>query len=397
MFKSARSDLPLSLVATSAALSLVLVHTIAYVASSGLGAGFADAMSASGHGAWWLLLVLAVVLGFWAAVVAARSRSQFALSTAVVGAVGYARLVVLVWARLLVAAAAGFVLLENLESIASTGVASGIAPLALIVRDGALAPAALGVAAVAAGVVAVVYARRVAYADVLSASYADLVARGIFNADFQQPPWAVAFVRGVWDGALGDARPDRPLRVLECGCGSAFWLSAASAWAEGTAVRADLSAFDLSEAMVAAAVTRLEALGLTATVRTGDILDSASYRFGDSDVFGLVFAYDVVQQLPAAAQWAAITSMLGHVAPGGRLVVFDNDRRSRFGRVMGTKKWLRRYLGVPLVPAYYIHARYPDLDVIARELRRAGYDASVEVETLGRKRALVVGVPAASG
>jgi hypothetical protein len=74
--------------------------------------------------------------------------------------------------------------------------------------------------------------------------------------------------------------------------------------------------------------------------------------------------------------------------------VFDHDARSRFGRVMGTKKWLRRYLGLPLVPRYYIHSRYPDLEGIRRRVEGAGLSARIVVEAEGRKRALVVRSPA---
>lgn len=388
MTQSQRPALPLPLVAASTAFSVVLIHTVAYLASAGA-LGFAGAMDAAGHTGWWPVLVIAIIASLTAAAIAARSRSRFALTAGDEGGAAQARLVFGVWWRLMAVSLTGFIVLENVESLAVSGTLVGLGRLSAM-GIGALAVAALAVAAVAAGTVAVVHARRKAYADVLSESYSDLVAQGVFASSFQQPKWALDFVRGAWDTATAGRDAASAMSVIECGCGSAYWLSAAATWAADRGIPATLHGFDLSDAMVEQAQVRLAELGVDATVRHGDILAPESYRFGAGDSFDLVFAYDVVQQLPADAQRASLRSMLSHVAPGGSLVVFDNDRRSRFGRVMGTKKWLRRYFGIPLVPAFYIHARYPDLGVIARELRRDGYDATVQVEPEGRKRALIV-------
>jgi SAM-dependent methyltransferase len=388
MTQTQRPALPLPLVVASTAFSVVLIHTVAYLASAGA-VGFADAMAQGGHGGWWPVLVIAILASLAAAGIAARSRSRFALTATAGSPRSTASLILGVWWRLMAVSVAGFVLLENIESLLISGSPAALEPLGKIGVAG-IVVAALAVAAVAAGTVAVVHARRRAYADVLAESYSELVGRGVFASSFQQPAWAIAFVRGAWDAAAARRADSTAISILECGSGSAFWLSAAATWAADHGLAASLHGFDLSDAMVEQAQVRLAELGLDATVRLGDILAPESYRFGATDAFDLVFAYDVVQQLPADAQRASIRSMLAHIAPGGALVVFDNDRRSRFGRVMGTKKWLRRYFNVPLVPAFYIHARYPDLGVIAGELRRDGLDATVLVEAEGRKRALIV-------
>jgi hypothetical protein len=61
---------------------------------------------------------------------------------------------------------------------------------------------------------------------------------------------------------------------------------------------------------------------------------------------------------------------------------------------MGIKKWLRRYLGLPLVPRFYIHARYPDLKAIRRRAERAtSGSAEILVAPGLKKRVLIVRVP----
>jgi hypothetical protein len=78
------------------------------------------------------------------------------------------------------------------------------------------------------------------------------------------------------------------------------------------------------------------------------------------------------------------------VADGGWLVVFDHDADSRYGRTMGMKKWLRRHLGVPLVPYHYIHSRYPSMAHMRRLLQGSGAtDVSIAVEAEGRHRAIL--------
>jgi hypothetical protein len=58
--------------------------------------------------------------------------------------------------------------------------------------------------------------------------------------------------------------------------------------------------------------------------------------------------------------------------------------------MMGAKKWLRRYLHLPLVPAHYTNVRYPDLGSIQRTLDRTGFATALSVAPNGLKRALIV-------
>lgn len=386
MIRSRPIAVPLWLLAAAVGVGLAAVHAIAYTVGYGI-TGYEPAMAASGHEPWWTVAALAAVAVFVCAAAAARSRVHFARTAPVRSRRAYAALLLRMWLGLLLAAIAGFVLLENLEHILLAGHLAGLAPLAQIARLAALGPALLLLAAVALLALAVAVVGRVEYASVLAGSYARLVADGTFDASFTQSPWAVTFLGEVIGPVLHDAASDGS--VLEVGCGTGVWLEEVSRLSASSTALA-IGGFDLSADMAGAAASRLERAGVAATVWQGDVLDDGAYAMHGRSLHDLVFAYDVVQQLPADAQADAVEVMLHHVRPGGRLVVFDHDRRSRYGRTMGAKKWLRRYLGLPLVPRYYIHARYPELEQLRRGLEREGHAATITVEPEGRKRALVV-------
>ncbi|MHB8959977.1 MAG: class I SAM-dependent methyltransferase [Candidatus Limnocylindrales bacterium] len=380
--------LPLSLWMLGAALlvGLAAVHAIAYAVGYGID-GYEAAMVASGHEPWWTLAAAVAVALLAGAAAAVRTRVRFSRARVVEGRRARAALVLRTWALLLVGSVAGYVLLENAEHLVRAGHLAGLAPLGQVVRLAALGPLVAVVTALALLAVAVAVVGRVEYATVLTRSYATLVADGTFDDAFLQSPWAVAFAGEVLGPLLREAGPDAS--VLEAGCGTGVWLEELARLAEplgGTR----LHGFDLSADMAGAASVRLGRAGVSASVWQGDVLDDAAYGDEAGALHELVFAYDVVQQLPSDVQAEAVSTMLRHVAPGGHLVVFDHDRRSRYGRVMGAKKWLRRYLGVPLVPRFYIHARYPELERIRRDLEREGHTATVVVEPEARKRALVV-------
>jgi SAM-dependent methyltransferase len=393
MTKLDRAGLSPSLLVAIAALAIVLVHTIAYVAADGVGSRYATAMSATGHDGYWPILVAAVVGAVMISVVAVRARVKFARSVRTASLSARLLIVLRVWLTLAISSLVGFVLLENVEGWVTHGSIVGLAPVALVGRMTALGPTAIVITALALAAVAVMYVRRVEYARVLNQSYARLVTDGVYTADFRQAPWAVTFVDTVLGGTLDEVDGADPVRVLECGCGTGVWLEELDAIGRRNARPLALFGFDLSPDMAGAARARLTHEGVAAEIRVGDIFDPASYAFGVGDRHAIVMAYDVVQQLPADAQGSAVDAMLEHVEAGGALVVFDHDAKTRYGRVMGTKKWLRRYLGVPLVPRFYIHARYPDLKRMARRLREQGSDARIVVEPQGRKRALVVRKP----
>ena len=195
-----------------------------------------------------------------------------------------------------------------------------------------------------------------------------------------------------------DALPARPVAILECGCGSGEWLDEAGRLATaGHATAVELAGFDITPGMVDLARERLRDRVAEDRLLVGDVLDPEVYeRLGGT--FDLVFAFDVVQQMPRSAQSGAVERMLSAVRAGGVLVVFDHDRDSPYGRRMGMKKWLTRHLHVPLVPRWYIYAAYPPLGRYAADMagRR---DLAVHVATrpYWPRRALIVGLPSRSG
>jgi SAM-dependent methyltransferase len=124
----------------------------------------------------------------------------------------------------------------------------------------------------------------------------------------------------------------------------------------------------------------------------GNVLEDAAYQFGQPDRrFDLIYTFDVIQQLPPREQYRAVEQLLDRLDEGGIAVVFDNDKRSRFGRVMARKKFLTRYLGLRLVPRYYCNARYPPLADFAERLNRSRrLPVALEVSPGGAKRALIL-------
>src|SRR3546814_11113781 len=114
--------------------------------------------------------------------------------------------------------------------------------------------------------------------------------------------------------------------------------------------------------MVEVAREKLRDRAAPADLRPGNLLERKSYSFeGLSGGFDLVFTYDVVQQLPRAAQAATCRRMVAALAPGGVAVIFDNEADSRFGRRIALRKLVTRYSGLPPVPRYYRNPASPPL------------------------------------
>jgi len=384
-------QLPATLFVGLVALSFVIVYSVVDLESGPFGPEFGRAISDGGHDVYWPVLLLATAVMVAAGLVAARSRREYASVTQQRFRTRLATAATL-WAILATSSIIAYATVKNVEAVVLGGLVPGLAVLAplasLPVATEALA-ALLAVAIVAL----VMSSPKRPYQAVLTSSYGQLVASGLFAANWEQPPWAVEFVSGVMRRFLEErGTAGAPPRVLECGCGTGVWLSAAAEVFRGSA--ASLSGFDLSPAMIDVARTRLASVSPVVELGVGDALDDAAYANGFEGLYDLIFAYDVVQQLPQDLQGSAVSAMLSHVEPGGWLVVFDNDIKSRFGRTMGLKKWLRRYLKVPLVPRFYIHARYPDVSAIRRRAERAtSGSAEVLVAPGLKKRALIVRVP----
>lgn len=222
-------------------------------------------------------------------------------------------------------------------------------------------------------------------------AFAALVNDGTYAEDFDHAPQAQEFFALVMSAVTKSTPGLGRSSVLDCGCGNGAWLDfLASRMSE--ADFGQYFGYDLTPQMVDVSRRRLARLGSAAHFQAGNILEHGSYHFaGHGDKFDLIFTYDVVQQLPKKLQAGAFDVILEHLAEGGVAVVFDNDCDSDFGRKMGRKKFLTRYLGLKLVPRYYCNASYPPLGKIAQRINgRAGYSAEVQISPNAMKRALII-------
>jgi len=230
------------------------------------------------------------------------------------------------------------------------------------------------------------------YASIQAATFDALVHQGIYSPGFDHSEPAKRFFKETLDYVSGKLPRDGPLNVLECGCGPGAWLAVvAGEWRRRRELA--LHGFDLSSQMVRAAREKLRGLVPGERLRQGDVLDPESYESDASGAkYDLIYAYDLIQQLPRSLHLRACQVMLEKVRPGGMVLIFDHDARCWYGRKMAVKKFLTRYLGLPLVPRFYCNARYPALGKLARVIARdRGLRAEVKVAPDGRKRALVLG------
>ncbi len=385
MVRTSSIGLPVLLVLAGAGVALSLVHFVVYLVRLGAGSDLALSLGSGAHAYWPTFAALTLLTA--APIVFLTRRRVERAPRQPSGAIPTGRRAIAVWTALLSLTIVGFLVMENAETLFGSGRLAGVAPLAWLFQPLAIVGVISSLTLVAGAIVIVVRERTASYSTTLVESYQELVGAGTYSATFAQSGWAEDFVATVLAAPLGGVST-RPISVLECGSGSGLWLAQLAMMP--AAEHLDLYGFDLSPDMVRASRERLAVSRGGAEIKVGDLFDPQAYAFGGRDRHDVVFAFDVIQQLPSRLQRAAVTELYEHVAPGGWLVIFDHDRRSKYGRVMGAKKWLRRYFDVPLVPRYYIHARYPDLGALRRVVERAGgTDVSIVVESEKRKRALL--------
>ncbi len=224
-------------------------------------------------------------------------------------------------------------------------------------------------------------------------SFDHLVEEGVYSEDFDHAQKAKDFVGAVLSSVLPRLPRRRPLTLLDCGCGTGAWIAfLASALQDAGVGEVRCCGFDLSGKMVEVARDKLAGLVEAQNLHAGNILEEASYRFDKLDAgFDLIFAYDVVQQLPRRQQYGACETMAKHLAPEGLALIFDNDSQSKFGRRMARRKFFTRYCGLKLVPRYYCNAAYPPLERFRNRLDAASWNTDLHVRSDSVKRALVVG------
>ena len=220
-----------------------------------------------------------------------------------------------------------------------------------------------------------------------------LVDSGVYGSGFSHPKPARELVDSVVSGLIRNfAGRDAAPSILDAGCGNGAWLSFLATCAARHDVRPQFYGFDVADRMVESAAATLSPLADDVRLQRGDVLEPAAYRFSDDRAtFDLVFAYDVVQQIPPHRQFEAVCRLADAVKPGGAAVVFDQERWSRFGLRMAFRKFVTARLGVQLVPQYFCAASYPAL---ARTARRVAAWPDIEAEIVAAsqtpKRALVL-------
>lgn len=239
-------------------------------------------------------------------------------------------------------------------------------------------------------------------AETQKKAFGELVEDGTWGDKFDHPPRMKAFFTSVIGATLrsADSTGGPPATVLDAGCGNGAWLDCLSTeFIAGQRAGLTLFGFDITPEMVDAATRRLTDTPGDASLQPGDALDPASYRFGKTDAFDLVYAFDVIQQLPRSRQMEGVETMLAHVRPGGALVVFDHDSQSPYGRKMGFKKFVTARFGIELVPKYYCNAHYPPLARFAATLdKRPDLAATIRLQPDdGPKQALIVQKLATNG
>ncbi|MHB8674360.1 MAG: class I SAM-dependent methyltransferase [Candidatus Limnocylindrales bacterium] len=220
--------------------------------------------------------------------------------------------------------------------------------------------------------------------------YEDLIRTGVYRSSTEHGSSDKAIVAAVLRPIL-ESHAGLPIRVLDCGCGPGEWLEEIGNLTASSSEATQRFGFDITPGMIDLARSRLKPEVAPDHLCVGDIINPTTYAPQVEDGFDLVYAFDVVQQLPKRSQWTAVEAMLSVVRRGGSLVIFDHDGRSSYGRSMRLKKLLRRHLGIPLVPNWYVYSSYPP---VAQFAARLAARPDLGTEVIGHpdtpRRALVV-------
>lgn len=223
-------------------------------------------------------------------------------------------------------------------------------------------------------------------------TFNQLVDDGTYSAEFEHSTEMKQFVATTVRKYLPQSDERGVVRLLECGCGTGSWLRLASEILQEAGRNPLPMGFDVSDRMVAVAQQVLRDSVGGQKIRQGDLLASGVFDFpGCEGGFDLVITYDVIQQLPPPRQREACQRIAEHLAVEGVALIFDQDLASPFGRRMQLKKVLRRYFGIPLIPAYFCNATYPKLAEIRDALNETtGISAEIIAAPTSPKRALVI-------
>ena len=232
------------------------------------------------------------------------------------------------------------------------------------------------------------------YETIQTTAFGNLVKEGVYSLSHMHSEDSQSFFRQSIMHALNEMATNGPLNVLDCGCGSGEWLEIFDRVAKETNQHRKINyhGFDLTLEMVSLAKVRLSYIDPRVNISIGDILKEESYAsFKPTDLFHLVYTYDVIQQLPPKLQTQACLTLLKFVAPGGVAIFFDHDSKSKYGCKMGLKKFVTKYFGIPLVPRFYCNARYPNFKKIAQKISAMPHcKTKIMIAPNQKKRALFV-------
>ena len=210
------------------------------------------------------------------------------------------------------------------------------------------------------------------------------VADTLYGSDYDHPPESQEFFRSVLRSALSQLAPPSPIRILEIGCGSGYWLGVTAAMAVADHLEVGLAGLDLTPALVERARLHLQDLPVMIELSVGDILAGT-----DPGRYHLCYAYDMVQQIDRRDHALLLERAHSGLEEGGVLVVFDRDPWTRYGIKMRVRKALSRHFGFELVPPHYLLAQYPAFSRLARLAARAGF-AVIDDRFGASRRALVL-------
>jgi SAM-dependent methyltransferase len=183
---------------------------------------------------------------------------------------------------------------------------------------------------------------------------------------------------------------DGEATALEAGCGVGEWIELVMSLPE-TPPTMDIRGFDLSPELIELARTRLAGTVPDEHLYVADLLDPGAWAPDGAPPPGcdLILAFDVIQQLPPSDQPAGTAALFRALRPGGHLVVFDQDARSPAGRKMGLRKAVTRWLHIPLVPRWYLIARYPSAKRLVTFLEALGGSVQLVRRGSGARFAVV--------
>ncbi|MGB7406209.1 MAG: class I SAM-dependent methyltransferase [Pacificimonas sp.] len=219
-------------------------------------------------------------------------------------------------------------------------------------------------------------------------AFDDLVTQGVYSeGHVHDEVFRRLFADGLTEAlSLTDAAsPD----ILEVGCGAGAWLADMLPLLDESRQGAQLFGSDISPQMVETCRERFAGAITPERLFAGDILAESGYG-GPDRRYDIIVAYDVVQQLPKAAQAQAFDEMVARLTDDGVLLIFDNEADSPFGRTMARKKFFTKYARLNLVPRYFCNARYPELALEAKRLAKAGFKTRLVQPNGLHKRYLIV-------